>query len=163
MSQTIIEIQSLSKKSSSLNRKRVQTLLPTPFRKFTCEKISSLYQLEGGSSPEEITRIAEELLCDPVSEQFFINTVPSDSKTFFIDVWYKLGVTDVVGESVLRAVLDLKIDSVTKAFFGTRYRLVLKKETKRYDWNNTHEKVLIDFATKQLLNPLVQECKILKP
>lgn len=92
---------------------------------------SQLYRLVGDLASQERTRIARDLLTDPITQEYrdgAINLggetrpVKGRSSSFLVDVWYKSGVTDVIGESVLKGIRDLKISSITEVRTGMRYR-----------------------------------------
>jgi phosphoribosylformylglycinamidine (FGAM) synthase PurS component len=143
-------------------KKHVQSLIEhLGYKEFECQYISSIYRIEGVFTNDEARTIAKEILCDPVVEKFIVNASPGP-KVYFAQVWYKPGVTDTVGDSVLKAIKDLKIDSVERAFSGTQY---VFSEASKNDANNKKsiESRIIEFATQQLLNPLVQECQLMKP
>ncbi len=95
---------------------------------------SQLYRLIGDLSVEDRNRIAQDLLCDPVVQDFrdgIEAQAPSaagsksktKSKQAVIDVWYKSGVTDVVGESVLKGIQDLHVSGISEVRTGHRYRI----------------------------------------
>lgn len=156
----LISISHLQKRSNS-HEKHVQNLISSlGLKGIFCDGISALYRLEGNFAPTEVEKISRELLCDPVVEDFHVDKLPENKNIFFADVWYKPGVTDAVGDSVLKAIHDLKIVSVNKAFAGTRYVFSTSKSNRNR--NLPVEKNVADFVNKQLLNPLVQECKIVK-
>lgn len=81
---------------------------------------SQLYRLIGELTPAEQQRIAKDLLSDPVIQQ--AQDGLRVSKGLVIDVWYKEGVTDVVGESVLKGVRDLGIQGISAVRTAMRYR-----------------------------------------
>jgi phosphoribosylformylglycinamidine (FGAM) synthase PurS component len=153
----IVSISPAQKLSAA--RKEVQAhLAHFGLKDLACAGVSAVYRIEGGASSGDIRRIAEELLCDPVAEVYSVDEKPGDSKTLFADVWYKPGVTDAVGDSVLKALRDLKIGSVERACSGTRYAFVVPAGSAA-----AVESKIAEFAGKQLLNPLVQECRTVKP
>lgn len=127
-------------------RKEVQHLLDSSSKKAAvCLGVSSLYKLEGPIVPSQIDKIVRELLCDPVVESFKLNDAPSDPGEQFVDVWYKPGVMDPVGASVLKAARDLGITSLARAFSGARF---------------VFDGDISNFVSNELLNPLIQECKV---
>ena len=145
---------------NSARRKEVQRLLAGAGRKdMLCSGVSALYKLEGQPSQAQIEKIAQELLCDPVVEKFDVNSRPEDSMAFFVDVWPKSGVADPVGESVRKAIQDFGIQSVDKASFGTRYEF----SGKGGSLNGGTDLAASEFASRELLNPLIQECTVTKP
>src|SRR4051812_43590565 len=93
-------------------------------------RASQLYRLVGEITPEQKDRIAQSLLCDPVVQDYKEGGWPAEreDKKFsaktpaIIDVWYKQGVTDVVGESVAKGIQDLAIEGIEEVRTGTRYR-----------------------------------------
>ena len=154
----IIAVHPLEKKPSH-QVKHVQHLLKALGNKeLELKSITSLFRLEGDFSAQDAQKAAEEILCDPVVESYSVNAAPKDDKTFFADVWYKPGVTDSVGDSVLKALRDINVISVEKSFAGVRYEFCANFSDKNV---NAREKIK-EFTSKQLLNPLVQECLISK-
>ena len=97
-------------------------------------------------------------MCDSVTETYAVDASPSIPQSFFADVWYRPGVTDAVGESVLKAILDLNIMSMERAFSGTRYEFCRAQTQDAESAKNR----LLQFVNRQLLNPLIQECRISK-
>lgn len=156
----LVEVSSLFKKKSFQDRKKIEDLFnASHLGKFECGSIEHLYGLEGNFSLREIERIAQELLCDPIVERFVIDAKPEDVKTIFLDIWFKHGVTDPVGESVLKAIRDLNITTIERAFFGARYEF---KEIQDDNRQKNLDERLILFANRHLLNPLVQQCQLIK-
>lgn len=143
----------------SAQKRFVQHLLAeSGLNKLQCDGISAIYRLSGSFGSEEPQKIAKELLCDAIVEDFHIDDKPSSKNTVFVDVWYKAGVTDTVADSLLKAIGDLRISGVEKASSGLRYEFSAKGAAK-----GAFEKTVLDFTGKELLNPLVQECKLVKP
>ena len=64
-----------------------------------------------------------------------------------LDVWYKPGVTDAVGESVMKGIRDLNIPGVKEVRTGMRYHL----------HGVTRPDVAEKIASALLVNPLVTE------
>ena len=119
---------------------------------------AQLYQIHGGLGTEDRTRIARDLLSDPILHDYRISAWDSasrqsstkESRTMVIDVWYKPGVTDVVGESVMKGIRDLNIPGVKEVRTGMRYHLNGVKSAE------VAEKI----ASSLLVNPLVTESNI---
>ncbi len=114
------------------------------------KKVASaqLYKVSGTLSTDSKQRIARDLLCDPILNES--REKQSKTKFMVIDVWYKAGVTDVVGDSVKKGIEDLDIHGVQDVRTGMRYHLegVTKKEVA--------EKI----ALALLVNPLVHDLTI---
>jgi phosphoribosylformylglycinamidine synthase subunit PurSL len=94
-------------------------------------RAAQLYRLVGDLKPAARTRIASDLLTDPIVQEFQEgdwhkgSAKPSPSKTdkpVVVDVWYKPGVTDAIGDSVLKGIRDLALDGVSEVRTGARYR-----------------------------------------
>jgi phosphoribosylformylglycinamidine (FGAM) synthase PurS component len=64
-----------------------------------------------------------------------------------IDVWYKPGVTDAVGESVMKGIRDLNIPGVKEVRTGMRYHLK----------GVTRQEIAEKIALALLVNPLVND------
>jgi phosphoribosylformylglycinamidine synthase len=86
-------------------------------------QVSDLYFLRGDLLPTDLTRLAEELLADPVVEGYYIQTLPSPppegGKT--IEVGFRPGVTDPVAENLLQRAHLLGIGNVEATSTGNRY------------------------------------------
>lgn len=131
-------------------------------------KTSWLYEIEGALSINEIKHICKNLLIDEVIQDFKI--LPSNKKTdqrndlplsnnnekerknsYLVEVWFKKGVTDTVGDTVKRGIYDLGIiNKVDKAKTGFKY--ILKGNLSK----NEVEKI----TTSLLANAVIQEYKI---
>ena len=83
-----------------------------------------LYALDGVLSAEEIELIGDQLLADPVTQDFHctrdapLTVLPGQ---WGIEVRYRTGVTDAVGETTLKGVNDLGIHGVVEASTGRGY------------------------------------------
>jgi phosphoribosylformylglycinamidine (FGAM) synthase PurS component len=125
---------------------------------------AQLYQIQGSVAAHAKVGIARDLLADPILHDYHIDDAPSPPtlspreraakglgeghrSSLVIDVWYKTGVTDVVGDSVLKGIRDLNIDGVKEVRTGMRYHLhgITKREIA--------ERV----ALALLVNPLVHD------
>jgi phosphoribosylformylglycinamidine synthase len=114
--------------------------------------------LEGDFNVEQLEKIAETILVDPVVETF---TVQADAakakkgkvKEWVVDVWPKTGVTDPVGETVETALKDFGLKGPARASSGNRYQFPKIKDPKNL-------KIL---AKKFLANELIHDIDIRKP
>jgi phosphoribosylformylglycinamidine (FGAM) synthase PurS component len=119
---------------------------------------AQLYQINGSLGTEDRTRIARDLLSDPILHEYVIAewdstarpVAPKDGRSMVIDVWYKPGVTDAVGESVMKGIRDLNIPGVKEVRTGMRYHLQ----------GVTKSEVAGKIAAALLVNPLVTESTI---
>ena len=108
---------------------------------------AQLFRLEGDVSRQDRERIAKDLLCDPILQECQEHMAPH---SLVVDIWFKTGVTDVVGDSVLKGIRDLDIQGVQEVRTGMRY--AFEGVTKR----DVAEKI----ATALLVNPLVHDSTI---
>lgn len=87
--------------------------------------VSDLYFLRGEFSPQELDRLAVELLCDPVVEgyrwQLIGDPSPVDELLPVIEVGFHPGVTDPVAENLLRRAKLLGIGQLDAVSTGKRY------------------------------------------
>lgn len=120
---------------------------------------AQLYKITGDLSAKDGERAARDLLCDPVVQDFAAkawsqppkNSTPSKkAPAMVVDVWFKPGVTDVVGESVLKGLKDLNLTHVQDVHTGMRFTLLGAKRA------SEAERVAKVF----LANPLIHECSI---
>ena len=118
---------------------------------------AQLYRLSGDLSESERRRIASELLCDPVTQNFReVSDERSDGAAgrnhggagpIIVDVWYKAGVTDAVGDSVQKGIRDMDIEGVAAVRTGSRFRF----------WGLKNSADSDKIARALLYNPLVHE------
>jgi phosphoribosylformylglycinamidine synthase len=113
-------------------------------------RVSDVYLLEGELDEAEVEKISQELLADPVVEDFSWGEGPlshdEDEDVHVIEVAYNPGVTVPLEESVSQAIRDLGIDTVTSVKTARKYSL-------RGDLS---EKDLQSIRDKLLVNSLVQ-------
>jgi phosphoribosylformylglycinamidine (FGAM) synthase PurS component len=111
---------------------------------------AQLYKVFGKLSESERKKIVNDLLCDPILNECRPEGEPDKTKSMVLDVWYKAGVTDAVGDSVRKGIKDLDIQDVQDVRTGMRYHL--HGVTRR----DLAEKI----ALALLVNPLVHELTI---
>lgn len=84
-----------------------------------------IYWIEGELSEGDIRRICEELLADPVTQEYEFYPADSPPKllpgAWIVEVRYKPGVTDAVGDSVVKGARDMGINSIHRAQTGRKY------------------------------------------
>jgi phosphoribosylformylglycinamidine synthase len=113
-------------------------------------RVSDVYLLEGELDEAEVIKIGQELLADPVVEDFSCGEGPlsrvEGGDTHVIEVAYNPGVMDPVAGSVSKAIRDLGIATVTSVKTARKYSLRgdLSKES------------LQSICDKLLLNSLIQ-------
>jgi len=113
-------------------------------------RVSDVYLLEGELDEAEVRKIGQELLADPVVEDFSWGEGPlsrtEGGDTHVIEVAYNPGVTDPVEESVGKAIGDLGITTVTSVKTARKYSLR----------GNLSEETLQSICDKLLVNSLIQ-------
>jgi phosphoribosylformylglycinamidine (FGAM) synthase PurS component len=120
---------------------------------------SKLYRLIGQMSTEQRARVGRDLLADPIIEEAHdggwkpkepltgnARKLPQ-AKSVVVDVWYKQGVTDAVGESVLKGLRDMNLDEISDVRTGMRYRFLGLKD----------KRVAEKLALAALMNPLIHD------
>jgi len=118
-------------------------------------RYSQVYCLEGEIGKQKIEQIVHRLLIDPVTQDCIINQIKDIQESsdtakdgdFIIEVYYKKGVTDAVGDSVKKGIEDLSIDGIKSAKTGHKYVIsgALKKED------------VLKIAERLLANNVVQD------
>lgn len=87
-------------------------------------KTRKLYMIDGELSEEDIKNICENLLTDSVT-QFYeykgSDHHTDDTGSWIVEVVYKPGVTDAVGDSTVKGIRDMGILGVNSAKTGQKY------------------------------------------
>ena len=110
--------------------------------------VVSVFLLEGQISRDEIKRIGDELLIDPIVEQYsFDLKLPLQSPTHHVvEIAYNPGVMDPVEASTIKGIRDLGITGVTAIRTAKQYHL----------YGNLSVKELESITTRVLMNKLIQ-------
>ena len=85
-----------------------------------------IYWIEGDINSDAIERVCAELLADPVTQNYVYNHSDNHNprhSVWTIEVRLKPGVTDAVGDSVLKGVRDMGILDIQAAQTGQKYRI----------------------------------------
>ena len=85
-----------------------------------------LYAFHGAISEIELFKIATDLLTDPISQEHFKADeirLPIKYGEWGIEVWFRNGVTDAVGETTLKGSRDLGVTSIESVDTGKGYIL----------------------------------------
>jgi phosphoribosylformylglycinamidine synthase II len=111
-------------------------------------RVAAVYLLEGHISREEVKRICDELLIDPVVEQYsFDLKLPLQSSTHHIvEIAYNPGVMDPVEASTIKGIRDLGIDGITSVRTARQYHIYGKISAKQLE----------DITGRVLMNKLIQ-------
>jgi phosphoribosylformylglycinamidine synthase subunit PurS len=91
----------------------------------TVEKteIGEIYLIRGNTSPAGLKRVSRELLVDAITQQAYSGRRRKPANTVAVEVWFKEGVTDTVGETALKGIKDLGLKGTRRILTGRRYFL----------------------------------------
>ncbi|HEY4720798.1 MAG TPA: phosphoribosylformylglycinamidine synthase subunit PurS, partial [Anaerolineae bacterium] len=93
-------------------------------------EVHDLYFIEGDLSPEDLRRLAAQLLSDPVAQTFqwrsvessgVVHLVGQDMQTFAIETALRPGVTDPVAEQIVRCAKEIGVSGVARAATGQSF------------------------------------------
>ena len=111
-------------------------------------KFSQLYRIDGALKKDKLNFICNDILSDSITQRFlFAGGKKKSDGSHFIEVWYKKGVTDAVGESVKKAIEDVGIKGIKSVMTGKKYS---------FD-GHLAERELKEIAAKLLANTLVED------
>jgi len=121
-----------------------------------------IYWLDGEVKEEEIERICEDLLVDAITQRCSYEKEsgsheldeselsPRGAKAYEVVISFKPGVTDTVGESVMKGIRDLGIKGVSSAQTGRKYVI-----TGELEYNQVE-----DISRRLLANDVIQSFEI---
>ena len=114
----------------------------------TQARVRDIYLLEGRLSEAEVSRICQELLADPVVQEYSYGEAPTSpgQQAHDIEVAYNPGVMDPVEESITKGIRDLGIPTVLRVKTAKRYFL----------WGELSKQELETICDKLLVNPVIQ-------
>ena len=114
----------------------------------THARVRDIYLLEGRLSEAEVGRICQELLADPVVQEYSYGEAPTSpgQQAHVIEVAYNPGVMDPVEESIIKGIRDLGISTVDRVKTAKRYFL----------WGELSKQELATICDKLLVNPVIQ-------
>ncbi len=127
-------------------------------------RLTRLYFLTGTFSTEQVVRLANALLVDPVTESFdvqlidqsatssFPQPLPASFTTHSIDVTLLPGVTDSVAQSIVRAAHQLGFTALERAASG-----------QHYDVDQPLTADALEQLASSLFNPVIQRVAIDRP
>ena len=114
----------------------------------TQARVRDIYLLEGRLSEAEVSRICQELLADPVVQEYGYGEAPTSpgQQAHVIEVAYNPGVMDPVEESIIKGIRDLGISTALRVKTAKRYFL----------WGDISKQELETICDKLLVNPVIQ-------
>ncbi|MFH2067962.1 MAG: phosphoribosylformylglycinamidine synthase subunit PurS [Candidatus Omnitrophota bacterium] len=111
----------------------------------------SIFWIKGKISPANLQKVARELLSDPITQDFYYGKRALPRGAVSVEVWFKEGVTDTVGETARKGISDLDITGEFTVSTARRYLL--------YGKNIPAKKAAI-IASRLLANEVIQTYKI---
>lgn len=123
-------------------------------------RTATLFWLEGALDAQTINRISTELLADPITQTYSAVQLPNagvsgDTSATATDAWtievqFKPGVTDAVGDSTGKGIKDLGITGVNAIRTGHKYWLT----------GALNAELLETIANRLLMNDVIQTFSI---
>jgi len=107
---------------------------------------SRIYSIDGTLTRTAVERLCDELLADPISDRFTVNSRNVPPKGVAINVWYKQGVLDVVAQAVMKAAGYIGVKECRNVRSGTRFEII----------PNPGAKALTRITRLSLMNELIQ-------
>lgn len=86
-------------------------------------RTATIYWIEGNLDSQLIRRIAIELLADPITQNYTYDSDNIQNQDWTIEVQFKPGVTDAVGDSTVKGINDIGIATVGTVRTGNKYWL----------------------------------------
>ena len=114
-------------------------------------RTATLFWLEGALDAQTIDRISTELLADPITQTYSASRISAELSesprgTWTIEVQFKPGVTDAVGDSTVKGIEDLGITGVNAVRTGHKYWLT----------GTLNSELLDTIANRLLMNDVIQ-------
>ena len=109
-------------------------------------RTATVYWIEGSLDAETVDRIGTELLSDPITQVYAFGTENDTETDWTLEVQFKPGVTDAVGDSTVKGITDLGIAGVTTIHTGHKYWFT----------GTLNAEVLETIAQRLLMNEVIQ-------
>ena len=116
-------------------------------------RTATIYWIEGALDAQAIDRIGAELLADPITQTYIFDSENDAAKDWTLEVQFKPGVTDAVGDSTVKGINDLGITGVTTVRTGHKYWLT----------GTLNAEVLKTIAQRLLMNDVIQTFSYQEP
>ena len=116
-------------------------------------RTATVYWIEGTLNTQTVDRISSELLADPITQTYTSANRENNSKDWTLEVQFKPGVTDAVGDSTVKGIQDLGITGVTTVRTGHKYSLT----------GDLSPDVLETIAQRLLMNDVIQTFSYQEP
>jgi phosphoribosylformylglycinamidine synthase subunit PurSL len=121
-------------------------------KQVTRVKSVQLYKIDADLNFSQIDELCRKLLTDPITQEYRVNQAiepDHDQKHIIVEVWFKKGVTDAVGDTVMTGAQDLGLQgNLASVHTGTKYLLYGPQAS------TAHAEMV---ARKLLANSIVQD------
>ena len=126
MTSHLIEVSPLKPGTDPASRSALSEAVHLGAGNLRTAAVSKLYRLIGAVASDDARKIAEQLLCDPVTETFYLQTQPKGLVLGLgpgpsVDIWYKASVTDPAAAAIETALKTMGFLAV-QVRCGTRVR-----------------------------------------
>ena len=116
-------------------------------------RTATVYWIEGSLDSRSIERIGSELLADPITQVFISDADNKNKNDWTVEVQFKPGVTDSVGDSTVKGITDLGIEGVKTVHTGQKFWL-----------NGTlNAEIIQSIAQRLLMNDVIQTFSYREP
>ena len=116
-------------------------------------RTATIYWIEGTLAAQAINRIGAELLADPITQDYTFKPQNDSTTDWTLEVQFKPGVTDAVGDSTVKGIEDLGITGVHSVRTGHKYWLTGNLTVERLE----------TIARRLLMNDVIQTFSYQKP
>ncbi|MXZ02016.1 hypothetical protein F4Y93_15755 [Candidatus Poribacteria bacterium] len=116
-------------------------------------RTATVYWIEGTLNAQTVDRISSELLTDPITQTYTSANRENGSKDWTLEVEFKPGVTDAVGDSTVKGIQDLGITGVTTVRTGHKYWLT----------GDLNAEIVETIAQRLLMNDVIQTFSYQEP
>ncbi|RKU19697.1 hypothetical protein C6503_07230 [Candidatus Poribacteria bacterium] len=116
-------------------------------------RTAMVYWIEGSLDTQNVDRIGSELLADPITQIYTFAAQDEAAKGWTLEVQFKPGVTDAVGDSTVKGINDLGITGVTAVRTGHKYWLT----------GTLNAEIIEVIAQRLLMNDVIQTFSYQKP
>lgn len=116
-------------------------------------RTATVYWIEGTLDAQAIDRIGAELLADPITQVYTFKSQNDSTTDWTLEVQFKPGVTDAVGDSAVKGIKDLGITGITGVRTGHKY------------WfsGDLNAEILETIASRLLMNDVIQTFSYQEP
>lgn len=116
-------------------------------------RTATVYWIDGTLDAQAIDRIGAELLADPITQVYTFRPETDTVTDWTLEVQFKPGVTDAVGDSAIKGITDLGITGVTGVRTGHKYWFTGNLNTDRLE----------TIARRLLMNDVIQTFSYQEP